>query len=330
MPIRNEVLKSFEGRNILITGGTGMIGRQVVDLLEGAGARIKIVSLDRLVVSEKCEHVYGDLTDFNFCKSICKDMDFVFHVAGIGASVKAIKSKIASHFVPLLMMSTNVLEASRLEKVKKTVFVSSVGAYQDAEVFIESEYRLDTIPMDFAGWAKRMAEAQIYAYKTEYGLENMAIVRPPNVYGPGDNFHPENSLVIPSLLYRIYKKENPLVVWGDGSSIRDFAYSRDIAEGIVLALYYGTRSGFVNLGSDNPCTVKTLVETLRSFLNFDYVFDASKPKGVAKRIMDLSLARKKIHYNPTTSLEDGLKKTWDWFIKHPDEHLKKVNYFQEK
>lgn len=306
-----------------------MIGRQVVDLLEDTGARIKIVSLDSLTVSEKCEHVYGDLTDFNFCKKICKSMDFVFHVAGIGASVKAIKSKMASHFVPLLMMSTNVLEACRLEKVKKTVFVSSVGAYQDAEVFVESDYRLDTIPMDFAGWAKRMAEAQVYAYKAEYGLDTIAIVRPPNVYGPGDNFHPENSLVIPSLLYRIYNKENPLTVWGDGSSVRDFAYSRDIAEGIILALYYGTDPGFVNLGSGKPCSVKELVEALSSFLDFDYVFDVSKPRGVAKRIMDLSSARKKIHYNPTTSLNDGLKETWDWFVKNPKEHLKKINYFQE-
>jgi len=307
-----------------------MIGRQVVDLLEDTGARIKIVSLDRLTVSEKCEHIYGDLTDFNFCKNVCKDMDFVFHVAGIGASVKAIKSRIASHFVPLLMMSTNMLEACRLEKIKKTVFVSSVGAYQDAEVFVESDYRIDSTPMDFAGWAKRMAEAQVYAYKVEYGLDNIAIVRPPNVYGPGDNFHPENSLVIPSLMYRIYNKENPLLVWGDGSNVRDFVYARDVAEGIILALYYGTSAGFVNLGSGNPRTIKELVEVLRGFLDFEYVFDVSKPKGVKKRIMDLSLAREKIHYNPTTSLADGLKKTWNWFIKHPDEHLKKVNYFQEK
>jgi len=330
MTIKDEILKSFEKKNVLITGGTGMIGRQVVDLLEDTGARIKIVSLDRLTVSEKCEHIYGDLTDFNFCKNVCKDMDFVFHVAGIGASVKAIKSRIASHFVPLLMMSTNMLEACRLEKIKKTVFVSSVGAYQDAEVFVESDYRIDSTPMDFAGWAKRMAEAQVYAYKVEYGLDNIAIVRPPNVYGPGDNFHPENSLVIPSLMYRIYNKENPLLVWGDGSNVRDFVYARDVAEGIILALYYGTSAGFVNLGSGNPRTIKELVEVLRGFLDFEYVFDVSKPKGVKKRIMDLSLAREKIHYNPTTSLADGLKKTWNWFIKHPDEHLKKVNYFQEK
>lgn len=325
--IKEEVLKNFKEKNILVTGGTGMIGRQVVDILADAGAKIKIVSLDKIKVNEKAEHVFGDLTDFNFCKEICKNMDFVFHLAGIGASVKAAEKYIASHFVPMLMMNTNILEACRLNKVKKVVYTSSVGAYAPAEIFKESEYRLDSTPMDFAGWAKRMAEAQINAYKIQYGLNNFAIVRPSNVYGPGDNFDPKNSLVIPSLMYRIYHKEDPLVIWGDGTAIRDFVYSRDVAEGIILALYYGTPSGFVNLGSGQPCTIKEVVDILHGFLDFNHVFDPSKPTGVKKRITDISLARETIQYNPSTSLRDGLKKTWDWFVKNPNEHNQKMNYF---
>jgi GDP-L-fucose synthase len=333
MAINQEILKSFASKNVLVTGGTGMIGRQVVDILVDTGAKIKIVSLDKIKVSDKAEHIFGDLADFNFCKEICQNMDFVFHIAGIGASVKAAHSKIASHFVPMLMMNTNILEACRLNKVQKVVYTSSVGAYAPTEVFKESEYRLDSVPMDFAGWAKRMAEAQINAYKVEYGLTNFAIVRPPNVYGPGDNFDPENSLVVPSLMYRIYNKENPLVVWGDGSAIRDFVYSRDVAEGIILALYYGTSqapAGFVNLGGGRPVTIKELVETLHSFIDFDYVFDSSKPTGVKQRIMDITLAKELIHYNPSTELKEGLQKTWDWFLKNPDEYRRKMNYFVEK
>lgn len=327
MALKEDVLKSFVSKNVLVTGGTGMIGRQVVDILVHAGVNVRIVSLDKIKVNDVAEHVFGDLTDLNFCKQISKDIDFVFHIAGIGASVKAAEKRIASHFVPMLMMNTNVLEACRLNKVKKIVYTSSVGAYAHAEVFIESEYKFDSIPMDFAGWAKRMAEAQIYAYKVEYGLNNFSIVRPSNVYGPGDNFNPENSLVIPSLMYRIYNGEDPLVVWGDGSAVRDFVYSKDVAEGIIQALYYGTKSGFVNLGSGKPCTIKKLVETLHSFIDFNYVFDPSKPRGAQKRVMDISLAKKMIHYNPSTNLKDGLKKTWEWFIKHPEEHKKKFNYF---
>lgn len=329
MAIEQDILANFTAKNVLVTGGTGMIGRQVVDILSNAGANIRIVSLDKINVNSKAEHIFGDLTDFGFCKDVCRDMDFVFHIAGIGASVKAAKSRIASHFVPMQMMNTNVLEACRLSKVRKVVFTSSVGAYADAEVFRESDYRLDSVPMDFAGWAKRMAEAQIYAYKVEYGLDNFAVVRPPNVYGPGDNFNPANSLVIPSLMYRIHHKEDPLVVWGDGSAARDFVYSRDVAEGVILALWHGTNSGFVNLGSGKAYTIKDLVETLRSFLDFDYVFDPLKPTGVKRRFLDISLAKTTIGYNPTTSLEDGLKRTWEWFVAHPDEHTKKVNYFDD-
>ncbi len=325
--IEDKILKSFSASNVLVTGGTGLIGRQVVDILVEAGAKVRIVSLDQLRVNERAEHIFGDLTDFSFCREISKDMEFVFHVAGIGASVKAAKSKIASHFVPMLIMNSNILEACRINKVNRTVYTSSVGAYSHSEVFRESEYSLSSEPMDFAGWAKRMAEAQIYAYSVEYGLDNFAIVRPSNVYGPGDNFNPENSLVIPSLIYRIYKKENPLMVWGDGSAIRDFVYSRDVAEGIISALYYGTNSGFVNLGSGRLCSIKDLVETLKSFLDFNYQFEPSKPRGAKKRVMDLTKARQMIHYNPTTELKEGLTKTWDWFIKHPDEHNKKMNYF---
>lgn len=325
--IKEEVLKSYRLKNILVTGGTGMIGRQIVDMLIAAQAKVKIVSLDRIKVNAKAEHVFGDLVNFDFCKKICKGMDFVFHVAGIGASVKTAKEKIASHFVPMLMMNTNILEACRLNKVKKVVYTSSVGAYAATDILRESEYRLDSVPMDFAGWGKRMSEIQIYAYRVEHGLKNFSIVRPSNVYGPGDNFNHESSLVVPSLIYRIYRKDNPLVVWGDGSSVRDFVYSRDVAEGVILALYYGTESGFVNLGSGNPCTIKELVEALRSFLDFDYVFDRTKPIGAKKRIMDISLAKKLIHYSPSTGLVDGLKQTWEWFIRNPQEHRLKADYF---
>jgi GDP-L-fucose synthase len=184
--------------------------------------------------------------------------------------------------------------------------------------------------MDFAGWAKRMAELQIYAYKIQYNLDNFSIVRPSNVYGPGDNFDPENAMVIPSLMYRIYRKEDPVIIWGDGSAIRDFVYSRDVAEGVILALYYGTNYGVVNLGSGKGYSIKELVETLRSFLDFNYEFDTTKPSGFPKRVMDITLARKLIHYNPTTSLCDGLKETWNWFVKNQDEYLRKKNYFKEE
>ncbi len=327
--IKDEVLKSFGGKNVLVTGGTGLIGRQIVDILTGAGALVRSVSLDMLKLNPKAEYISADLTDLALCKKLTKYADFVFHVAGIKGSIEVTKSQPASFFVPLLMFNTNILEACRLNKTQKVVYTSSIGAYASAEVFKEDQDPGGP-PMDmFPGWAKRMAELQIQAYKIQYGLTNFSVVRPCNVYGPGDNFDPANAMVIPSLMYRIYKKENPVMIWGDGSAVRDFAYSRDIAEGVILALYHGTDSGFVNLGSGKAATIKELVETLRKFVDFEYEFDARKPSGFPKRLMDISLARKLIDYNPTTSLYDGLKETWEWFNKNPDEYLKRKNYFKE-
>ena len=327
--IKEEVLRSFVGRNAVVTGGTGLIGRQIVDMLCNVGANVKIVSLDKIKVNDKAEHVFGDLTSFEFCKEITKDVDFVFHLAGIKGSIEVTKKKPASFFVPLLMMNANVLEACRINKVQKVVYTSSIGAYASAEVFKETE-NLDGPPMDmFPGWAKRMAELQIQTYKIQYNLDNFSIVRPCNVYGPGDNFDPNSAMVIPSIMYRIYHKEDPVLIWGDGCAIRDFAYSRDVAEGIILALYYGTRSRFVNLGSGIGYSIKELVETLHSFIDFNYKFDTTKPSGFPKRVMDISLAKKLIRYNPTTTLLDGLKETWNWYVKNQDEYLNKKDYFKE-
>ncbi len=328
--ISDDVLRTFAGNNVLVTGGTGLIGRQIVDILCAADAHVKVVSLDKLVTNDGAEYLYGDLTDFKLCRDVTRDMDFVFHVAGIKGSIEVTKARPASFFVPLLMFNTNVLEACRLNKVRKVVYTSSIGAYASAEVFKENE-NLDGPPMDmFPGWAKRMAELQIKAYKIQYGLDNFAVVRPCNVYGPGDNFDPDNAMVIPTLMHRIHKKEDPVVVWGDGSAIRDFAYSRDVAEGVILALHYGTGSDFVNLGSGRGYSIRELVETLNSFLDFNYVFDASKPSGFPRRVMDISLAQERIHYNPTTSLLDGLKETWRWYIDNENEYLSKQNYFRER
>ena len=185
--------------------------------------------------------------------------------------------------------------------MRGVVYTSSIGAYANAEIFKEGEPGdFHDAPMDFAGWAKRIAELQVHAYRTQYGMEQFAIVRPSNVYGPGDNFDPENAMVVPTLMHRIDTEEHPVVVWGDGSAIRDIVYSRDVAEGVVLAFHHGTRGRYVNLGAGAASAIRELVETLHGFLAFNYRFDVTKPSGFPKRVMDISRAREFIDYSPST------------------------------
>jgi len=326
--INIAVKKSLESKNCLVTGGTGLIGREVVKILCDANANVKNVSLDDIHIDKRAEHIKADLTNIEICKDLTNGIDFVFHLAGIKGSIEVTKAKPASFFVPLLMFNTNVLEASRLNGVKKLVYTSSIGAYSSSEVFVETKNREES-PMDmYPGWAKRMAELQIKAYMEQYKL-NWSIVRPCNVYGPGDNFDPDNAMVIPSLMMRIHQGEDPLMVWGDGSAIRDFAFSRDVAEGIILALHHGTRGDFVNLGSGKDVSIKELVKTLNNFIDFNFEFDSTKSPGFPKRVMDISRAREWINYEPKISLIDGLKETWEWFQKNQNEYLKRKNYFVE-
>ena len=160
-------------------------------------------------------------------------------------------------------------------------------------------------------------------------MDNFAIVRPSNVYGPGDNFDPRNAMVVPTLLWRVRNREDPVVVWGDGTAVRDFVFSRDVAEGVLLALLRGTRGTFVNVGSGTGITIRELVETLATVAPFNYEFDATKPSGFPRRIMDISRAREWIGYNPSTALRQGLQETWEWFLQNQDEYLRKKNYFAE-
>jgi len=322
-----KTYSDFHGKKTLVTGGTGLIGREVSRLLLNLGASVKVVSLDKVELDPRIEVVFGDLTNLDFCIEQTKGIDYVFHLAGVKGSIEVTKAKPANFFVPLLMFNTNVLEAARRNNVEKLVYTSSIGAYSSAEVFIETENR-EGAPQDmFPGWAKRMAELQIQAYKQQYGLD-WSVVRPCNVYGPGDNFDPNNAMVIPSLMMRIANGEKPLKVWGDGSAIRDFAYSADVAIGTIQALHFGTRGDFVNLGSGKGYSIKELVETLREFIDFEYEFDTSKPAGFAKRVMDISRARDWIEYDPKTTLREGLESTWNWFLSNKDEYLQKQNYFK--
>lgn len=324
----------FKDKKILVTGGTGLIGRPLVEMLIEEGAKVTVVSLDDPSRCPKgATFIRVDLREFSNCLAVCEDKDIVFHVAGVKGSPLTAKMQPASYFVPTITFNTNMMEAARRQKIKRYLYTSSIGVYAPAEVFYEDAV-WKTFPSEndrFAGWAKRMGELQAEAFKIEYGWDKISIVRPANVYGPYDNFDPKTGMVIPSLIHRAISGENPLKVWGDGSPIRDFIFSKDVAIGMMLAVEKGVNV-VVNLGSGTRVTIKEMVEIISRNIPGGPIkieWDKSKPKGDAMRVMDMGRAKKLLGFECQYYLEQGIKETIEWYLKNKNEVNKRYNSFYE-
>ena len=323
----------FKGKKVLVTGGTGMVGIQLVQLLIEQGAKVRVVSLDD---PSRC-HPQAEFKQVNLlhlenCLAACKGMDYVFHVAGIKGSPAMTAKKPASFFVPTILFNTNMMEAARQSGVQWFLYTSTVGVYAPAEVFHEDDV-WKSFPSEndkFAGWAKRMGELQAEAYRIECGQANISIVRPANIYGPFDNFDPNNAMVIPSLIRRAVDGENPFTVWGDGSPIRDFIHSRDVARGMMLAVEKGITEPF-NLGSGLGIRIRDLVGIILSNLPSQpkVVWDATKPAGDKMRVMDMRRARS-YGFEPSVPFEQGIRETMEWYRTNKDVVSKRYNVFTEK
>lgn len=311
----------FHGKNVLVAGGTGLVGRRLVEMIVNRGASVRIASLDNGDRAHpQVEYIKCDLTYLDHCLHVCKGIDIVFNLLCTKGSPKTATTKPASYFVPMVMYNTNLMEAARRCNVKSFLFTSSNCVYPPAEIFYENDpLEGPYSPNDpGAARAKRAGEFQAKAYAIEYGWNDVSIVRPANIYGPYDNFNPFNSMVIPSLIKRVFEAKDKIEVWGDGTPIRDFIYTDDVARGMIMAIEKGLGPDYpINLGSGTGVSIKQLVETVVkvSGKNLDIVFDTSKPNGDKRRLFDTSRARN-IGFTPQVSLEDGLRKTYNWYSKN--------------
>jgi GDP-L-fucose synthase len=322
----------FNNKNILVTGGTGMVGVSLVNQLLEENAKVRVVSIDDVnPFDEKVEYLKKDLRIYDNCLDVCKDMDFVFHLAGIKGSPAVALNKPASFFVPTILFNTCLIDAAIKQKVRHVLYTSSIGVYSPAEIFYEDDV-WSTFPSEndrFAGWAKRMGELQLQAYSIENNFDNFSIVRPANVYGPYDNFDPETAMVIPSLINRAINSEDTLSVWGDGSAVRDFIFSKDVARGMMICVEKGYNKP-INLGSGEGITIKELVENIVENLpekKLKISWDTSKPTGDKIRLMDMKRANS-IGFHSQTKIKDGISETISWFKNNLSYSDKKYNSFK--
>ncbi len=323
----------YKNKNILVTGGTGLIGRPLIKKLNDFGANVTVVSLDYPSdIDESINFINSDLRIFNNCLDVCKNKEIVFNLIGVKGSPKMTIENPASFFVPTLTFSVNMMEAARQCNVERYLYTSSIGVYEPKDIFNEDDV-WSSFPSDndrFAGWAKRMGELQAQAYEIQYNWDKISIVRPANVYGPYDNFDPENAMVIPSLIHRAMSGERPLKVWGDGSPIRDFIHSEDVAEGMIKVIEQGYNKP-INLGSGSGVSIKEVATAITENIpgECEIVWDKSKPSGDKKRIMNTSRAES-IGIKPSISLSDGIKRTIEWYQKNGDESFQRYNAFTDR
>jgi len=310
----------YKGKDVLVTGGTGLIGIPLVRMLVGQNANVTVASLDDPDrVPKGATFKRSDLRHFSNCIDVCKNIEIVFHLAGVKGSPAAVKRRPASFLVPTISFNTNMMEAARRCGVERYLYTSSIGVYSPADVLKEEDISGTTPSTNdrFAGWAKRMGELQAEAYAIEYGWEKISIVRPANVYGPYDNFETENAMVIPSLIKRAIDGEKPLTVWGDGSATRDFIHSEDVALGMLLAVEKEITTP-INLGSGIGVTIKEIAETIVANLPGDPIkikWDITRPKGDNRRVLDVSRAFS-YGFRPRKTIEQGIKETISWYLSH--------------
>jgi|TARA_R110000744_G_scaffold365060_1_gene473777 GDP-L-fucose synthase len=290
----------IKGKKILVTGGSGMIGRHLVKILE-----------DEYSANVTSTDLPDDLRDRDTCKKVCDGQDIIFHLAGIKGSPQRCMEAPASFSVPMIQFNANMIEAAYNADVEWFLFTSSVGVYHPAPTFKEEDV-WKTFPSEndwFAGWAKRIGEMNVEAYAKQYNWNKTSIVRPANVYGPYDNFG-EWSMVIPSLIKKAYENDK-ISVWGDGSPIRDIIHAEDVARGMIHMVENEVTEP-VNLGSGTGVTIKEVAEIIAEYFGKELIWDKTKPSGDAKRLMDMSKAES-YGYSPKTSLKQGIIDTIEWY-----------------
>jgi GDP-L-fucose synthase len=311
--------------NVMVTGGAGFLGSRVVSKLEERGCR-------NIFVPRSKDY---DLRERADIERTIRDAapDMVIHLAARVGGIGANRVHPAEFFYDNLMMGVQLLDQAWRQGVRKFVAIGTVCAYPK---FTPVPFQEDDLWNGYPeetnapyGLAKKMLLVQSQAYREQYGYNSIFLL-PVNLYGPGDNFDPDRSHVIPALIKKcvdtIQRGDRTIEVWGDGSPTREFLYVDDAAEGILLAAERYNDSLPVNLGSGYEISIKELVETIVQLTGFrgEIIWDVTKPNGQPRRKLDTSRAEAAFGFRASTDFPTGLARTVEWYCEQVD-HARRLS-----
>lgn len=303
----------WTGKRVVITGGNGFLGQHLVSQLEAYNPK-------SIFIPKKEEY---DLRRYEDCAKVAKEGDIIIHLAANVGGIGYNREFPGDLFDDNILMGTFMMMAARNAKVEKYVALGTVCAYPK---FTPTPFKEDDLWMGYPeetnapyGLAKKMQLVQANAYRDQYGF-NAIFLLPVNLYGPGDNFKPESSHVIPALIKKFVDArqngDSEVTVWGSGNASREFLYVEDAAKAILMAAEKYNKKDPVNLGAGREITIKDLANLIKELTGFEgkIVWDKTKPDGQPRRMLDVSRAKKEFGFVAGTSFEEGLKKTIDWYI----------------
>jgi len=309
----------WEDKRVIVTGGAGFLGSYVVEKLKERGCKNLFVPLveDYDLTREK-----NIIRLYKNCPA-----DIVIHLAAVVGGIGANRENPGKFFYDNLVMGAMLMEYARQFKVDKFVAIGTICAYPKfTPVPFKEEDLWNGYPEETNapyGLAKKMMLVQSQAYRAQYGFNSIFLL-PLNLYGPGDNFNPKSSHVIPALIKKfieaVEEEKEEVVCWGTGKPTRGFLYVEDAAEGILLAAEKYNRSNPVNLGSDLEISIKDLAELIAKLCGYKgkIRWDSSQPDGQPRRKLDTSRAEREFGFRSKTDFEEGLKRTIDWYRQSMD------------
>jgi GDP-L-fucose synthase len=309
-----EEIGFWTDKTVLVTGGGGFLGQQVLAKLDAAGCK-KVIS------PRKREYDLRERSEIvRLLKSTAPDL--IIHLAAVVGGIGANRLHPGEFFYDNAIMGIELIECARRLSVSKFVCLGTICSYPKfAPVPFREEDLWNGYPEETNapyGLAKKMLLVQAQAYRQEYGF-NCIYLLPVNLYGPKDNFDPQTSHVIPGLIRKFLEAkargERTVTCWGTGSASREFLYVEDAAEAIVLAAERYNKPDPVNIGSAHEITIRELAELLSKLTGFEgeLIWDATQPDGQPRRRLDVARAEREFGFLAKTSLVDGLQQTIEWY-----------------